>query len=87
MKTIKVIFKSSELSGVEIQKTVGAYTPEKITEAIDQIKKVMLDDGYELIKDYKDCCNYQLIFDKEKIGSRGLVYFHTEDCIINELNL
>lgn len=84
MKTVKAITYCYKQDGVEYQKVVGVFAPDKVIEGIDTIRKTLCGDGKELIKDTKDCCNYYLEFKSEKDGIES---FYSGDYILNELNL
>lgn len=84
MDRVKSITYCFEQGDIRTQKVVGIYDPDKILEAIDELRKTMCGNGRELVKDTKDCCNYYLEFKSEK---DGIEYFYTGDFILNEINL
>ncbi len=83
-KTVKAITYCFKEDDESFEKVVGVYTPDKIIEGLDEIKKYMLTLGHTFIDESKDCCNYRLDF-KTKDGAKE--YFYTGDYILNEINL
>lgn len=84
MKTVKAITYAYTQDGVQSQKIVGVYAPDKVEEGLNEVKKSMQALGKKLVKESKDCCNYFLEFESQ--GSEK-EYFYTGDYILNELNL
>lgn len=69
--------------GIEVNKVVGIYSPDKITEGLEEVKKILISDGRILSKESKDCCNYYLEFESH---GKGKEQVYTGDYIVNELN-
>lgn len=84
MKFVKAITHCFTQDGVEINKVIGVYSPDKIQLGLEEVRKVMTSENKKNIKDEKDCCNYFLEFEDEK-GTKE--HFYTGDFILNELNL
>ncbi len=69
--------------GIELQKVVGLYEPDKVEEGINEIKRCMKHYGYKLLKDEKDQ-NGSYYFEYE---SSDKTCFYTGTFELNELSL
>ena len=86
MKTAKVITRCSLYDDAILHQAIGVYSSEEIGKAIQEIKTLMLEKGYVLVNETKDCCDYNLRFKNEKkTGHNRLIVIFTESFIINEL--
>lgn len=84
MKTVKAITYIYTQDGIQNQKVVGVYSPDKIVEGLSEVKEGMQALGRKLVREEKDCCNYFLEFESQDNGKEC---FYTGDYILNELNL
>ena len=81
MDAVKSIVKWHMYAGVVEEKVIGVYEPEKLDDAIAEIKKYMLDNKAKLVKETKDCCNYNLEFETED-GRKIIIY--TNGYVLNK---
>ena len=81
MNAVKAIFKWHMYAGVVEDNIIGVYEPDKLDDAIVEIKRHMFDGGAKIVKETKDCCNYNIEF--ETTDGRKII-IHTNGYVLNK---
>lgn len=82
MESVKIITTQNLRSGQSF--ILGAFSSEKIADNLDKVREKMLQTGWKITRDHKDCCNWEITFEKE---NGEIAEVKTMDFILNELEL